>query len=163
MKKMRKRKQFNNYDLNSTPDPCEDCLTKDLTSSCITDCSAPIEGTLGSNLINVIDDVSDKETCDKLCQDEEICSVYTYHPANNPTFPETCYLLTEIQEPVRECMGDTCETGLPDCEGNVCAFIVDGAMFPQVVHERNTTQIRIMNHLFLTFFLERDSKISIFF
>ena len=50
-------------------------------------CSAPIEGTLGSNIINVIEDVSDQETCDKLCQDEEECLVYTYHPASNPTSP----------------------------------------------------------------------------
>ena len=50
-------------------------------------CSAPVEGTMGSNMINVIDEVSDKETCDKLCQDEEGCLVYTYHPANNPTSP----------------------------------------------------------------------------
>ena len=37
-------------------------------------CSAPIEGTLGPNVIRVVDDVSDEETCDKLCQDEEMCS-----------------------------------------------------------------------------------------
>ena len=109
-------------------------LISNLTSAAvIADCSAPIEGTLGSNLIRVVEDIFDKETCDKLCQDEETCSVYTYHSASNPASPETCYLLTAIREPVSECLGGTCETGLPNCEGKVCAFVVDGAMFPMGV------------------------------
>ena len=51
------------------------------------------------------------------------------HPgaAINPTFPETCYLLTGLQDPIRECEGDpgnsTCATGLPNCEGSLCAFL----------------------------------------
>ena len=81
----------------------------------------------------MIGDVLDEGTCDKLCQDEETCSVYTYHPANNPTLPETCYLLTTIQGPIRECEGDTCVTGLPNCEGNVCAYVDEGMMLPQGV------------------------------
>ena len=56
------------YSACDSLDPCDDCLTLDLTSTCIsTNCSAPIEGTLGSNLISVVDDISDRETCDKLC------------------------------------------------------------------------------------------------
>ena len=87
---------------------------------------------MGSNLISVIDGVSDEETCDKLCQDEQMCMVYTYHPANNPTLSETCYLLTALGEPIRECEGDTCVSGLPNCEGSICAFLEGGIMNPQL-------------------------------
>ena len=139
--------QLKNSDLHSTTDPCEDCQTQDLRSSCNPTtptptttttptptiyCSAQIEGPLGSNLISVIDGVSDEETCDKLCQDEQMCMVYTYHPANNPTLSETCYLLTALGEPIRECEGDTCVSGLPNCEGSICAFLEGGIMNPQL-------------------------------
>ena len=57
--------------------------------------------------------------------------MYTYHPANNPTLPETCYLLTALGEPIRECEEDTCVSGLPNCEGSICAFLEGGVMYPQ--------------------------------
>ena len=60
--------------------------------------------------------------------------MYTYHPAINPTFPETCYLLSDLQEPIRECEGDqgntTCVTSLPNCEGSLCTFLQNEMMFP---------------------------------
>ena len=136
--------------LNLTPDPCEGCLTQDLTLSCTSKCSALIEGTLGDNLLNVIGGVSDEETCDRLCQEEDGCSVYTYHPAVNPTFPETCYLLTALQDPVRECEGDpgntTCVTGLPNCEGSLCTFLEGGNMFPNgiLATEEGERQIELL-------------------
>ena len=95
-------------------------------------CSAPIEGSLdmASNLISTIEFVSDEETCDKLCQDEQACKVYTYHPAGSPTDSEICYLLTALEEPIVECQENACVSGLPNCEGSVCAYIEGGVMFP---------------------------------
>ena len=46
--------------LHLAPDPCEDCTTQDVT--CATPfCTAPIEGTLGANLVAVIDNVESEE------------------------------------------------------------------------------------------------------
>ena len=75
--------------------------------------------------------MSDEATCDQLCQDEQMCEVYTYHTANKPTLPETCYLLTSLGEPIRECEGDTCVSGLPNCEGSICAFMEGGVKYPE--------------------------------
>ena len=96
--------------------PCENCTTQDLSSYCITFCSAPIEGSLGTNLITVIGDVSDEPTCKQSCQEEALCSAYTYHWANSTSSPKICYLLTTVGSPVRECADNTCATGLPDCD-----------------------------------------------
>ena len=52
-------------DLIFPPDPCEDCLTQDLRLSCTSNCSVPIEGSLGNNVVNIIGGVSDQETCDR--------------------------------------------------------------------------------------------------
>ena len=108
--------------------PCENCTTQDLSSYCITYCSAPIEGTVGANLISVIGDVSDESTCKQMCQEEAPCSVYTYHWANSTSSPKTCFLLTNIGSPVRECADNSCATGLPDCEGSapICSYLDDG-------------------------------------
>jgi hypothetical protein len=111
----------------NTLDICEDCVTQDLASSCITYCSAPIEGTLGANLISVIGDVSDESTCKQRCLEEGTCSVYSYYWANSTSSPETCFLLTNVGSPVRECADSTCVTGLPDCEGSdpICSYLDD--------------------------------------
>ena len=93
-------------------------------------CSAPIEGPIESNLISEIDNVS-KGTCDTLCQDEETCGVYTYYPAGTLLPDGTCYLLTALGEPIRECEENSCVSGLPNCEGSICAFIEGGVMFPE--------------------------------
>ena len=115
-----------------TLDPCEDCTTQDVT--CATPfCTAPIEGTLGANLVAVIDNVDSEEECDSSCVLEAGCALYTHHRNNDSTYPNTCFLLSALGEPVRECEDATCVTGLPNCEGSVCAFIVGGIMFPQGV------------------------------
>merc|ERR1719322_2236728 len=77
-------------------------------------CSAGIEGTLGSNVISVVDNVSDESTCKQSCQENARCSVYTYRPANSGT----CFLLSSIGSPVKECADGTCVTGLPDCQAS---------------------------------------------
>ena len=97
-------------------------------------CSAPIEGTLGKNLISEINDISEELTCKQRCQEEELCSLYTYQRANSTTSPETCYLLRTIGSPVEECADETCATGVPDCTGApTCAYLVDGVIMEQGV------------------------------
>ena len=90
-------------------------------------CMAPINGAVvGQNFIDSIYNVADAEACDKLCQDEQNCTVYTY--IGN----QTCYLLTHLESPINECYDNDCVTGLPNCEGSICAFIgPSGEMFPR--------------------------------
>ena len=134
-----------------TLDPCEDCVTQDLASSCVTYCSAPIEGTLGANLISVIGDVSDETTCKQRCLEEGPCSVYTYHRANSTSSPETCFLLTAVGSPVKECGDSTCVTGLPDCQVSspICSYldddgvIMEGGVKVTGGGEKNITLLRL--------------------
>ena len=89
---------------------------------------AGIEGTVGSNWIRVIGDVSDESTCKQSCQEDALCSVYTYHPVNSKSSPETCFLLSALGSPVKECKDDECVTGLPDCQASapICNYLDDG-------------------------------------
>ena len=113
-------------------DPCEDCVTEDVT--CATPfCTAPIEGTLGGNLVSVIDNVESEVMCDLSCRQEEQCAVYTFHRSNDTTYANTCFLLSALGEPIRECEADTCVTGLPNCEGGICKYLDEGVMLPQGV------------------------------
>lgn len=92
-------------------------------------CSAPIQSAVvGANFIDSIYNVADEKTCDELCQDEQNCTVYTYYPNNGD---QTCFLLTHLENPVNECFDNNCVTGLPNCEGSICAFVKYGEMFPQ--------------------------------
>ena len=86
---------------------------------------AAIEGTLGTNLISVIGDISDESACKQHCQEDDICSVYTYHRVNSTSSPETCFLLSAIGSPVKECMDNTCATGLPECQASatICSYL----------------------------------------
>ena len=112
---------------------CDDCTTRAPTTCRTPFCSAAIEGPLSTNLITVIDNVDSEEECDSSCVLEAQCTVYTFHRSNDSTYPRTCFLLTELGLPIRECEGETCVTGLPNCEGSICAFIEKGLMFPQGV------------------------------
>ena len=104
-------------------DVCEDCQTVDITSSCTT-CSAPVEGSLSSNLVNIVSDIPDDLTCKQSCAEDPSCSVYTYHRANSTFSPETCFLLSDLAAPLRECVDDTCRTGLPNCtDFSICAYL----------------------------------------
>ena len=91
-------------------------------------CTAPIIGAVvGQNFIDSIYNVINTETCDKLCQDEQNCTVYTY--VGN----QTCFLLTHLESPISDvgCYDNDCVTGLPNCEGSICTFIgASGEMFP---------------------------------
>ena len=132
-------------DSSSPSDPCEDCLTQDLRYPCnATYCSAAIEGTLGTNLISVIGEVADEAKCQQLCREEVLCAVYTYQ---GPL--QTCYLLTGVEGPVRECADGSCFTGPPSCGGgSYCALVDSGtpteggvAVWPDLV-EKEVTILR---------------------
>ena len=118
---------------NCAPGPCEDCVTQD--TACDITCSAPFEGTLGTNVISEINGVSEELTCKQMCQEEDLCSLYTYRRANSTSSPETCYLLSSIGSPVAECADETCATGVPDCSGDssFCAYLQDGVIMQQGV------------------------------
>ena len=109
---------------NRPQDACEDCYTEDL--GCYNFCAAPMEGALDDNLIRVLDDIKYEGLCEESCQDDELCRFYTYHRANSSLYPSTCFLLSEIREPIRACDGDTCVSGTPSCEDSLCAFLEDG-------------------------------------
>ena len=64
-------------------EPAEDCITAE--SPCIRFCHAPIEGVLGSNLIDFVSSVSEA-ACEAECEVEEQCHFFTYHWSNASTW-----------------------------------------------------------------------------
>ena len=108
------------------------CPISTLAQSSNGKCTAPINGAVvGQNFIDSIYNVADAEACDKLCQDEQNCTVYTYYPNNGD---QRCFLLTHLESPISDvgCYDNDCVTGLPNCEGSICTFIGPfGEMFPR--------------------------------
>ena len=120
------------YSTCETLDPCVDCYTEAVV--CTQFCTAPVEGSMGDNIVGVVDDVQNETICEGSCRKEEACMLYTYHRPNSSLFPSTCFLLTGLEEPIMPCEDGTCVTGLPDCSGlPICAYLENGVIMPQGV------------------------------
>ena len=104
---------------------CEDCYSEDVRCDVEVYCSAPVEGLLGNNLIGFVNDVTEA-ACEAECTVEEECLFFTYHWPNSTLYPSTCFLLTEILDPITPCEGGTCASGSPNCGESLCGF-VDGS------------------------------------
>ena len=94
-------------------------------------------------MVGLVDDVENEQVCEYSCQMDEDCNLYTYHQPNSTLFPSTCFLLRSFAEPIRGC--DTCISGLPDCEGEICAFLNDGyEESPLVISEQKMKKIELL-------------------
>ena len=114
---------FNNC---TTLDPCQDCFTEDV--ECIF-CKAPVEGILNDNQLDFIVDVTE-EACEAECENLPECNFFTYHYGNSSTYPDTCFLLTELREPITYCRGRTCISGSQNCDQSLCGYLDDGTLYP---------------------------------
>ena len=103
----------------TTLDPCVSCYTEDF--ECIF-CNAPVEGRLSDNQIDFVVGVTEA-ACEAECQIQEGCEFITYHNSNSSTYHETCFLLTELREPITYCENDTCLSGSPNCDQNFRALV----------------------------------------
>ena len=93
---------------------CDHCRTE--AEVCFETCSQGFVGTMGGeNLLDVRFDVEDEITCKLLCSLNPGCGVYTYYNANDPTFANTCFMLTELNSLQGGC--ENCKTGFPNCGG----------------------------------------------
>ena len=101
-------------------DPCTDCYTEDV--KCGLFCDAPLEGILGDNLIDFVLDVS-AEACEAECNILPECNFYTHHDGNSLTYPDTCFFLTELREPLTQCEDGTCVSGSPNCQQSLCGYL----------------------------------------
>ena len=77
------------------------CITVDTACSAVPkEClSAPMKGHMGENLISVHPKIDDELSCRSLCQVEDQCNFFTYFGLNDQSYPETCFLLSTLQEP----------------------------------------------------------------
>ena len=89
-------------------------------------CSAPMEGPtiIGENFINSIEGVTEA-ACEAECTVLQECKFFTSYWANS-----TCFLLTELLEPITYCEDGSCISGSPNCEQNVCGFLDNGILYP---------------------------------
>ena len=95
--------------------PCQDCFVEEV--DCIF-CTAPVEGRLGDNLVRIVDDVVEA-ACEAECKVEADCHFFTYHWSNSSLYPSTCFLLTDLMDPISPCQdddGSSCISGSPNCE-----------------------------------------------
>ena len=95
---------------------------------------------LGDNLIDFAVDIT-KEACASECEALLGCNAYTYHFANSTSYPETCFLLTELLKPISNCTDRSCLSGSPDCDLDLspCGFRVDGVFYPKSIVINDTT------------------------
>jgi len=122
-------------------EPATDCFTAE--SPCSKFCHAPIEGVLGTNLIDFVASVSEA-ACEAECEVVESCHFFTYHWANSSTNPGTCFLLKELQEPFRACDDGTCISGSSNCEYSLCGFLEDGIMYQNGIVANETKEVDML-------------------
>ena len=134
-----------------TLSPCQDCYTQELKDACSLFCNAPIEGLIGDNLIRVIGDIYEENSCVAECQAEDACLFYTYHPENSTVYKSTCFLLSFVSEPITYCDNNTCSTGNSNCQDdNICGYIADrkgaisnGLMINKIKQTSSVGMVRI--------------------
>jgi len=125
-------------------DTCVECYTEDVRSDCTVSCTAAVEGIIGDNLVDFAVDLT-KEACASECEDLLGCDAYTYHFGNSTTYPETCFLLTELLKPLSLCDDGTCLSGSPECNLFPCGFRVDGVFYPNIIVVNATTDIDVIS------------------
>ena len=122
-------------------EPATDCFTAE--SPCSKFCHAPIEGVLGTNLIDFVASVSEA-ACEAECEVVESCHFFTYHWSNSSTNPDTCFLLKELQEPLRACEDGSCISGSTNCEYSLCGFLEDGIMYQNGIIANETKEVDML-------------------
>ena len=111
--------------------PPKDCLSEEV--ECFY-CTAPVEGSLSTNLLATLGDINDEAVCSFECQAEPLCQYYTYHQRNSTLFPSTCFLLASLEGPIVPCDNGTCSSGSPDCLSSLCEFLdTAGNLLPRGV------------------------------
>ena len=110
---------------------------------CLLFCNAPVEGILGENVIDIVPGVSEA-ACEAECEVEEQCQFFTFHFSNSTVYPSTCFLLSEIQEPITACEDETCISGSPNCENSLCTFLENGVLFPSGIIVTETKDIEML-------------------
>merc|ERR1712117_438798 len=75
---------------------------------------------------------------------EEQCHFFTYHWSNASTFPDTCFLLTEILEPITVCSDNSCISGSNNCAYSLCGFLNAGTLHPDGLIVEDTKEIGML-------------------
>ena len=93
---------------------CDHCRTE--AEVCFETCSQSFVGTMGGeNILDVRFDIEEEISCKLLCSLNPECGVYTHYNANHPTFLNSCFMMSELNNPMGGC--DNCKTGFPNCGG----------------------------------------------
>merc|ERR1719391_1770636 len=104
---------------------CDNCRTED--RACLP-CSIGGQNHLGNNLVQFLSDIEEEIECKAKCIEESSCNFYTYHNTSDPSYPNTCFLLSYLEDPILPC--DFCRTGPVDCsatEGRCFFWMDDGS------------------------------------
>ena len=88
-------------------------------------CSANVESHVASNFVGFVADVNKEADCKAACSNEAsgTCHFYTYHGMSDEFNPGSCFLLSNILEPVLPC--EKCRTGLQSCPRDGCFFLTE--------------------------------------
>ena len=90
----------------SVLDAVEDCVTEEIECGGAAFCNAPVEGILSDNVVDIVPGVSEAD-CEAECDVEERCQFFTFYFSNSTVYPSTCFLLSEIKEPIVPCQDET--------------------------------------------------------
>ena len=98
---------------------CEDCIAEE--KWCFEACGDNVEGLLAENIVQILADVPEELECKRSCNNNTDCKFYTYHNESDPNYPQLCFLLTYLEEPLKTC--SHCSTGSVSCAvDTVCGF-----------------------------------------
>ena len=139
---------FTYYDLNSSPlreacftyrdcpsvHECHDCVSE--SKYCQT-CGVERSGIIDENLLDFMTEVESEIDCKAQCISTPNCSYYTYFTAQDSHFPELCFLLSSLEDPVTVC--PHCLTGPRDCqeEEPACQLEYEGKLSSSLLMTRS--------------------------
>ena len=89
----------------------EDCITEE--KFCFETCEGIIEGVLGESTVELLADAPEELDCKQECINNTDCKFYAYHNESDPSYPQLCFLLTHLKEPLEVC--SLCSTGSATC------------------------------------------------
>ena len=99
------------------PLQCEDCYAENKYCPC----GSTVEGQIGDNLIEYIPSVPSGSDCKHMCADNEGCKFFTYYDENHTGFPNICFLLSDLEDPIQSC--ENCISSPVDCNVGHCGFL----------------------------------------
>merc|ERR1712029_950314 len=130
---------------NSLQD-CPDCWTVEKNCN-LPHCSAPVEGAMSDNIVKIYPNIDADAACQNLCGEHDDCNFYTYLNSSAPSFGRTCFILSDLVEPLTICEEGYCSTTIANCNNGTgkCGFISEEGHYNEEMLLTETSVVQMLS------------------